>query len=96
MEAAGMKTRMVRDLIGDPSSWQNLHDGDDNKMPDMDGATILDIFCTGNQLAIYARNAAGIESLSKFYVADAALCARIAEALKPGLNINEALTRPIH
>ena len=90
-----MKMRTVRDFSGAPSSWQNLNDGD-TKILDMDGATILDVFCSGNQLSIYARNAAGIESLSKFYIDDSALCARIAEALKPGLQVREALTSPIH
>ena len=91
-----MKTITVRDLIGDPSSWQNLvSDGEGRQMPDMDGATIVDIFCTGNKLSIYTRNAAGIQALAKFRVDDAALCLRIGNVLLPGLNVHEALRLPI-
>jgi hypothetical protein len=92
MEAANMKKmRSVRDLIGDPSSWVNhISDGDGN-MPEMDGATIQDIFNSGNQLAIYTRNTAGIEALSIFYIDSAELRERLASLLLPGLNVHDAV-----
>ena len=83
--------RTVRDLIGDPSSWENrICDGAD-PMPDMVGATVLDTFDSGNQLAIYARNPAGVESLSIFFIDDAKLRGRIANALAPGSDVHKAI-----
>lgn len=60
-------------------------------MPDMDGATILDVFTTGSQLSVYTRNQAGIEALSLFYISDPELRARIALVLKAGLDVHEAV-----
>jgi hypothetical protein len=64
-------------------------------MPDMDGATIVDIFCTGRKLSIYTRNAAGIQALAKFRVDDSTLCLRIGNVLFPGLDVHQALGLPI-
>jgi hypothetical protein len=90
-----MKVSTVRDLLGEPTSWGNhISDGTDD-MPPMDGATILDVFSSGRQLSVYTRSLAGAEALSLFLIENAALCARIAEALKPGLDIHKALATPI-
>jgi len=92
MEAANKKKmRTVRDLIGDPSSWVNHISDEDGNMPEMDGATIQDIFNSGNQLAIYTRNTAGIEALSIFYIDSAELRERLASLLLPGLNVHDAV-----
>jgi hypothetical protein len=96
MGAADMTTRKVRDLLGDPSSWQNyVNDGDETAMPDMAGAIIVDAFCNGNQLSVYTRNDVGLEALSIFFVEDLGLCAQIAEVLKPGSDVHEALASSI-
>jgi hypothetical protein len=99
MEAANMKRstvrkpRTVRDVIGEPSSWPNqISDGDHNEIPDMNGATIVDVYSSGRQLAIYTRNSASREALSIFYVDDWDLRARIANVLLPGLAVNDAVS----
>ena len=93
--AANRRTRTVQDLLGDPASWDNLISDGPDEMPSMDGATILDAFCTGRRLSVYTRSPDGVEALSVFVLADFALCARIAEALKPGLDVHEGLATPI-
>ena len=64
-----MAKKVVRDLIGDPATWEN-HISDGAAMADMVGATILDILVSGSQLAIYTRSAAGMEALSVFFIDD--------------------------
>jgi hypothetical protein len=57
----------------------------------MNGATILDVFVSGNQLALYTRSSAGLEALSIFFIDDQQLRARIATQLIPGLDIHKAV-----
>jgi hypothetical protein len=96
MDATHSGIATVRDVIGDPSSWANhISDGFDGE-PDMDDATILDVFVAGNQLAIYTRSVGGIEALSIFFIDDAELRARIAIQLVPGMDIHAAVALQIY
>jgi len=90
-----MNAKTPRDLLGDPNDWKNHISDDVDWMPDMEEATILDVFVAGNEVAIYTQNARGIEALSTFLVDDKDLRDRVANALVPGSNLHEALTRPI-
>jgi hypothetical protein len=55
----------------------------------------LGCFFLGPTAFIYTRSLASAEALSLFLIENSALCARIAEALKPGLDIHKALATPI-
>jgi hypothetical protein len=91
VKATHLKLNTVRDVLGEPSSWDNhISDGFEGK-PDMDGATILDVFVSGNQLALYTRNAVGVEALSIFFIDDQEIRARIATQLMPGLDVHKAV-----
>ena len=90
-----MSERNIRDLFGDPEGWENhISDGVDG-MPDMNGATILDVFVSGNQVAVYTRNFEGVEALSIFFIDDPDVRGRVASALLPGASVYEALAQPI-
>ena len=90
-----MSAKILRDLFGDPNGWTNqISDGLD-WMPDMNEATIVDVFVSGNQVAIYTRSAEGIRALSVFCVDDQDLRVRAANALAPGANVHEAMAFPI-
>ena len=90
-----MNAKTVRDLFGEPEAWDNhISDGADG-MPDMDGARIVDVFVSGNQVAIYTRSDDGVEALSIFFVDDPEVRARVALALLPGSNVHDAVANPI-
>ena len=96
MVATRVNITTLRDVLGEPTSWANrVGDGLSSKI-DMDGATVLDVFVSGNQLAIYTRSAAGLEALSIFNIDDAELRARIASRLIPGLDIHAAVALQIY
>jgi hypothetical protein len=86
----------VRDVLGEPTSWPNRIADGLNDECDMDGAVVLDVFVSGNQLAVYTRNVTGIEALSIFNIDDSELRARIATRVLPGLDINAAVALPIY
>jgi hypothetical protein len=87
-----MTGKTIRDLFGEPKGWANhFLDGEAGK-PDMDGATIVDVFVSGEQIAIYTKSQQGVDALSLFFVRDPETRARIAQALVPGLNVNEAVS----
>jgi hypothetical protein len=91
-----MSITTVRDVLGDPTSWANrLGDGLHSKSS-MNGATVLDVFVSGTQLAILTRSVAGTGVLAIFNIDDAELCARIATRLIPGLDINAAVALEIY
>jgi hypothetical protein len=91
-----MSVKTLRELFGEPDGWQNLmSDGEDGTMPDLIGATILDIFISGTQVAIYIRTTEGVEALAVFHVEDHKVRGRIANVMQPGLSVHEALAFPI-
>jgi hypothetical protein len=90
-----MSAITVRDLFGDPEAWDNhISDGVDG-MPHLNGAKIVDVFVSGNQVAIYTQNNDGVQALSIFFVDDPEVRARVALALAPGSNLHEAVASPI-
>jgi hypothetical protein len=96
MPAMRAEITTVRDVLGEPRSWANrISDGLQNKS-DMDGATVLDVFVSGNQLAVHTRSVAGTEALSIFNIANAEIRARIARLLVPGLDIYSAVALQIY
>lgn len=86
-----MSAKTIRDLFGDPQGWANhFLDGEGGK-PDMNGATIVDVFVSGEQIAIYTKSKQGVDALSLFFVRDPEVRARIAQALIPGSNVDDAV-----
>jgi hypothetical protein len=96
MVAPRLEVSTVRDVLGEPASWPNRIADGLNDECDMDGAIVLDVFVSGNQVAVYTRNVTGIEALSIFNIDDAELRARIATRVIPGLDINAAVALPIY
>jgi len=86
-----MKTRTVRDVIGEPESWPNDMQGDSTESPDMFGAKVSASFASGDQLAIQTDGSASGMTFVTFNVADADLCAGIVAAMWPGRDLYTAL-----
>jgi hypothetical protein len=78
MAATRVEITTVGDVLGEPASWPNRIADELNDKCDMDGAIVLDVFVSGNQLAVYTRDVTGIEALSIFNIDDPKLRARIA------------------
>jgi hypothetical protein len=73
MAATRVNITTLRDVLGEPTSWANrVGDGLSSKT-DLEDATVLNVFVSGNQLAIYTRSAGGFEALSIFHIDDAEL-----------------------
>ena len=89
-----MDGKTIRDLFGEPEAWTNHFSDGENAM-DMDGAIIVDVFVSGNQVAIYTKNDEGVEALSLFFVNDPDVRARVALAFAPGSNVHDAIAAPI-
>jgi hypothetical protein len=90
-----MKTRTVRDVIGEPESWPNDLQGDLTGSPDMFGATVSASFASGDQLAIQTDGSASGMTFVTFNVADADLCANIVAAMWPGRDLYTALAATV-
>jgi hypothetical protein len=86
-----MSSQTIRDLFGDPERWPNHFSNAEDGEPDMNGAKIVDVFVSGEQIAIYTKSDEGVDALSLFFVRDPATRARVAQALVPGLNVDEAV-----
>ena len=86
-----MKTRTVRDVIGEPESWPNDLQGELTDSPDMFGAKVSASFTSGDQLAIQTDGSASGMTFVTFNVANADLCARIVAAMWPGRDLYTAL-----
>ena len=90
-----MRTRTVRDVIGEPESWPNDLQGDLNGPPNMFGAKVSKSFVSGDQLAIQTDGSASGMTFVTFNIADAALCASIVAALRPGRDLYTALASKV-
>ena len=82
---------MVQDVLGEPESWGNCVSDQLVGLPDLRGATILDVFDTGEKLTLYARGADGTETVSVFVVEDQDVRRKIAAAMYPGADVLAAL-----
>jgi len=90
-----MKTRTVRDVIGEPESWPNDMEGDLTRSPDMAGAKVSASFASGDQLAIQTDGSASGMTFVTFNVADEELCAGIVAAMWPGRDLYTALAAKV-
>ena len=90
-----MKTRTVRDVIGEPESWPNDMQGDLTGSPNMFGAKVSASFASGDQLAIQTDGSVSGMTFVTFNVADADLCASIVAAMWPGRDLYTALAAKV-
>jgi hypothetical protein len=58
-------------------------------------ATILDVFVSRNELALYALAATGAEAMAVFVIENQGLRKKIATVMQPGLNVSTALQASI-
>ncbi len=90
-----MDTKTVRDVIGEPDSWPNFMHIEWQRSRNMRGATITEVFASGDQLAIQTRGAVCGETFSTFTVEDEELRDRVMRILKPDLGVYEAVAAAI-
>ena len=90
-----MDSKTVRDVIGEPESWPNFMYWECKKSQDMRGATITEVFASGDQLAIQTKGAVCGDTFSTFVIEDKALRDRVIRILRPALSVHEAVAAEI-
>lgn len=90
-----MGETMVQDVLGQPESWTDSVSDQAVGLPDLRGATILDVFDTGKKLTLYARGADGSETVSVFVIEDQDVRRKVATAMHAGADVFAALKAPI-
>ena len=83
-------TKRVSDVIGNPESWPNHLRVEGEGPTDFRGATISDVIVVGNDVAVCTTGGACGTTFSVFTIADENLRNRVAQALRPGLNVYRA------
>ena len=86
-----MDIQTVRDVIGEPEHWSNCITNQPEAMPYVNGAIILEVFSTFNEIKLHLRGENGFETLSVFQVPDSTIREGLVKALSPGKSIREAL-----
>lgn len=79
------------EVLGEPSSWGNCISDELAGLPDMRGATVLDVFVARNELTLYVRGLNGTESATVFVIQDPDLRQKIVTAMHPGADVLETL-----
>ena len=90
-----MSETIVQDVLGEPESWSNCVSDQSVGLPDLRGATIVDVFDTGKKITLYARGVDGTETVSVFVIEDQDVRRKIATAIQPGTNVLAALQAAI-
>ena len=90
-----MNAKAVRDVIGEPETWPNhLHIAGEGPT-EIRGATISQVFCAGNDIAVCTEGGACGVTFTVFAVEDNAFRARIERALRFGMDVHEAAAAEI-
>jgi hypothetical protein len=90
-----MNTRTVRDVIGEPGFWPNFMHIEWQRSRDMRGATITEVFASGDQIAIQTKGAACGKTFSTFVIEDKEMRDRLTQVLRPDLSVFEAVAAEI-
>ena len=90
-----MDLTTIRGVLGEPSSWANSICEDGDGIPDFNGSTIVDVFCSGNEIALYTKGGNRGDKVSIFIVRDQGLRERLTLALLPGLVLLDVLDNAI-
>jgi hypothetical protein len=83
-------TKRVSDVIGHPESWRNYLRVDGEGPTDFRGATISEVIVVGTEVAVSTTGGPCGATLSFFTIVDENLRNRVAQALRPGLNVYRA------
>jgi hypothetical protein len=81
----------VCDVLGEPGSWVNCISDEMTGSPDMQGATVVDVFVSRNEVTLYARGLNGTESATVFVIQNQDLRQRIVTAMHPGMDVQAVL-----
>lgn len=90
-----MSETMIQDVLGEPESWGNCVSDQLVGLPDMQGATIVDVFVSRNELTLYTQGTNGAESVAVFVVEDQDVRKKIATLMQPGVEVYAALRTAI-
>jgi hypothetical protein len=90
-----MSETIVQDVLGEPESWANCVSDQLIGLPNMRGATILDVFVSRKELTLYALGTNGAEAMAVFVIEDQDLRQKIASAMHPGVAVLAALRASI-
>ena len=90
-----MGETLVQDVLGQPESWSDSISDQAIGLPDLRGATILDVFENGKKLTLYSRGVDGTETVSMFVIEDQDVRRKIATTMHPGANVVAALQAAI-
>ena len=84
-------TKTVGDVLGDPESWPNYVGTRTRGIPDMRGAVISEVMDVDDGLAVSTQGSACGNTFAVFAIADAGVRARLANVLKAGLDVHQAV-----
>ena len=90
-----MENKTVRDVLGEPESWSNYMRGDWHRDANMVGAKISEVVTLGKEIAVHTRGAPGGDIFSVFVIEDQDLRERTVRALRPGVEVHEAVAATI-
>jgi len=90
-----MDKKTVRDVLGEPESWSNYMRGDWHRDANMEGATISQVVTLGKEVAVHTKGAPGGDTFSVFVIEDLDLRERTVRALRPGVEVHEAVATAI-
>lgn len=86
-----MNEATVCDVLGEPASWANCISDQLVGLPDMRGATIVDLFVSRNELTLYAKGTNGAQSMAVFVIENQDLREKVATAIHPPIGVRAAL-----
>jgi hypothetical protein len=78
-------------MLGNPESWPNYAGTRTRGMPDMRGAVISEVMNVDDGLVVSTQGSACGNTFAVFAIADSGLRARLATALKAGLDVHQAV-----
>ncbi len=85
----------VRDVIGDPTTWSNCVSDEPEPLPDLNTATVVDVFVSASEMRVYMNGSRGSQALAIFQISDATAREHLVAAFQPGRKVHEALATPI-
>lgn len=90
-----MSETIVSDLRRESESWVNCTSDDLGGLPDIRGATIVDVFVSRNEVTLYALGRNGAQSLAVFVIEDQEIRQKVVSAMHPGVDVLSALRAAI-
>ena len=89
-----MAQRTFLDVLGEPSTW--LHSvRSTRRRPDLRDATIKNVFCSGNKVALYTQSIRFGDTVSVFNIPEREIRERVIHAMRPGSSVSKILATPV-